>query len=458
LEAHRSIEGTWEVFFSSPDELVKHISEGVKVCAYMDNVGSVINARQILQLHTLSAGSPLLEGLLRVRGAISVFINPWTLFEFDKIMKKLGIEGSSVLQRRFPPNRNEWCNLFRELFGINRELTLYEVVGLNLRILLQRYDEMNEELSMMVKNINLTDFRKKWEDIGNAIFLDEILFRVSGNNHLIYHKPTDNYKSYVPMFGSPLLLRLFSKMVRGLKIMDMFNLYQQAIINSNFPKTGVGILYESLLNKILSGESGVHAEIDFNDIVDRELCEAIYFGTDCGEGLELTNFYKSLSFNKFYYQVGGEQWKLIDYMKFVFLKSVRTLIGVQATVGKTHSVSNEGIQTIKTLKDAHKMKNYIQIYFVPDINYFQIPVNIYTLTSEVYVCQVELKRGECGMKVKSNNHQKINYHAGSSSSSFPCSPPILSTPSRGHNSPFFTPITQKLFEGMLKKILMMIHF
>jgi hypothetical protein len=26
-------------------------------------------------------------------------------------------------------------------------------------------------------------------------------------------------------------------------------------------------------------------------------------------------------------------------------------------------VSDEGIQTIKTLKAAHKMKNYIQIYF-----------------------------------------------------------------------------------------------
>jgi hypothetical protein len=43
-------------------------------------------------------------------------MDPFTLGEFDKITKKLGLDGKRILRRKFQTEREDWNRIIRDLF------------------------------------------------------------------------------------------------------------------------------------------------------------------------------------------------------------------------------------------------------------------------------------------------------------------------------------------------------
>jgi hypothetical protein len=212
VEARRETDGRWSVHVSSNDELVRKVDCNLIIYAYVDNIGTVINSNDILQLHTLSAGNPQLQVMLKIRNLVKLYMNPWTLSEFEILSKELNLNMNKILQREFPKDKIEYYFFFQELFG-KKQLSIYEVVGLNLRLLFEKYSEMKEEISCMVENLIVYDFKKKWKKSGESILSGDFLYKIKDNNHLFHVKPSNDFRSYTTIFGSPLLIQCFSSIV-----------------------------------------------------------------------------------------------------------------------------------------------------------------------------------------------------------------------------------------------------
>jgi hypothetical protein len=218
----------------------------------------------------------------------------------------------------------------------------------------------------------------------------------------------------------------FSKILKKTETKELYNLYQRGMMDPSFPRTALGIIYESLLSKILNDDSVVCASMDFGKI-PYIIREHINFNDHSSSfppvSSKKKNLLNQLLLNTFYYQESRDQWDFIDYLKIVETSTgSKLLIGIQATVGHKHRTSMRGVNTINSLMSINGVSHYYHIYFVPDTNYFTLPNNalnnIESNSSSTYVCKVSIE-------LKSNTNSSL------SSVSFPS----ISIPS--------TPINQK---------------
>jgi hypothetical protein len=326
-------------------------------------------------------------------------MSPWTLKEFDSIMKNANLNENKILQREFPPEKADWYNFFRKLFGKrnHEKISLYEVVGLNVGILLQTYELMSNEIRMMVENLLSLNFEVKWQQAGESLLSGEGIYRVSDNNHLILCEPNDDYQSYTSLFGTPLLITCFSKMVSKMKTEEIFNFYERGMVDGSFPRASIGILYEKLLTRILEKDTFIKAVynldykdewllpfIDFNDI---NLNEPIH--------LERTKIISTkFTCEQFYIEDNVYDWDLINFLKFCKNENGKEFfIGIETTVGKKHSASVRGEQLINDLlNNSDEVDDYYHVFFVPNKEYFTPPANLNISSAKIFVCEVKIEK------------------------------------------------------------------
>jgi hypothetical protein len=175
---------------------------------------------------------------------------------------------------------------------------------------------MVSEISGMMNNIT-SGFSKTWTGLRNEIISSNgsSVYNIKGNDHLILCVPSNEYKSFECIFSSTLLITEFSKQIRKLQAKEIFDSFKGGMIDGSISRTIVivGIYFEVLLTKIFKGNKSIYANIDFNDLPSEydDIC-----------------FYED-----------EKQWPLVDYLKFVEVKGkgIRTVIGIQSIISRTHS-------------------------------------------------------------------------------------------------------------------------
>jgi hypothetical protein len=468
LKAHRSVDGTWKTSFSSTNEFSLNLGSG-EICAYLDNVGSVINNDTILQVHTLSAGNPLLEVMSKVRSVIKLFINPWKLREFEIIINNLGINGqlqyspNELLEREFP--NSHWYNFFRKLFGVesSSKISLYSVVGLNMRILLGSYNGMGSELELMGENLLSLDFQETWRDVGASV-INKFIYQVRKNKHLILCEPNIDRTSYTSVFGTPLLIENYLNMMKNMNIGTLFSIYEQGIYDNILQTGTLGDIYETLITRIVNGGKTIEAvfSLNSNDADYLFVYEKINVNNiENSEQLKKDNILKiEPVVGVFYYQdCDGRPWDLIDYMIVVNSSNnnnnngggddddddddEKILIGIQATLGKTHKTSKRGVKMIDSFKKKNNINKYFHVYFYRNPE-FHKPTKLRIADKEFqFLVDLKMQPSQSSSSLSlsslssssSSSSSSLSHPPSSSSSSSHSHPPSSSSSSSSHSPP-----------------------